>query len=236
MVRRVFSLLFLFFVGILGGILGSEILWPFFVERPLFYQYDLGRPPVFITERKEIIIRENEAIVEAIEKIKGSVVAIGRKKGNKVLGGSGLFLTSEGLLITLASLLPQEAKLLFYWENKVFAYEILKRDLRNNLALVKLEGKDFPTFSFRENPLKLGERFFLVGKSLENKTIQLRVNEGIIKKINKDFFETNIQDSPLLNGSPCFDIEGKIIGIAEIDEAGKVKIIPITLIRKFSNL
>ena len=74
--KQLGALLVIFFFGIAGGIFGSQIVWPLFVERPLFYQYRLNQAPTYINETKEIVVQENTALTEAIEKVKKAVVGI----------------------------------------------------------------------------------------------------------------------------------------------------------------
>jgi hypothetical protein len=90
MIKNAFKILAIFILGIFGGIFGSEILWPYFVERPLFLEYRLEPRPVYLTQKKEIRIQENVALQGAIEKVEKSVVGIETKtKKGKVLEGSG---------------------------------------------------------------------------------------------------------------------------------------------------
>lgn len=235
--KNLLKVISVFIIGIVGGIFADQILWPYFVERPLFYKYNLEQPPIYITERKEIIIQENTALVEAIEKVEKSIVGVRTEtKAGKILEGSGLILTSDGLMITLASLVPYGSNFKFYWQGKPLGFEILKRDLKENLALVKLRGKDLPTLGFANSAPKLGERVFLVGIVFDKRTPKKIVNEGIVKSFDLDFIKTNIFENYLLAGSPLFNIEGKILGINTIDKQGKVITIPISKIRTFADL
>ena len=69
MLKNIFKIIAIFILGTVGGIFADQILWPYFVERPLFYQYKLEKSPVYVTERKEVFIQENTALEEAIEKV-----------------------------------------------------------------------------------------------------------------------------------------------------------------------
>ena len=113
------EILVIFIIGICGGIFADQILWPYFVEKPLFHQYRLEQSPVYITERKEFIIQENVALQNAIEKVANTVIGVRTKTATgKVLEGSGLILTSDGLLVTLADLVPQGSDFEFLVEGK----------------------------------------------------------------------------------------------------------------------
>jgi len=235
MVENVFKILTIFIIGIVGGIFADQIFWPYFVERPLFYQYRLEQSPIYLTERKEIIIQENVALKNGVEKVEKVVVGVKTQtKEGKILEGSGLILTSDGLVVTLADLVPRGSKFAFFWEGKWPTFQILKRDLKDNLALLKIGETNLPTASFANlEKIKLGERVFLVGVVFENKVPKKNVNEGIIKSLEESFIETNIFEKEKISGSPLFDIEGNVLGLNTVDKEGKITAIPISKIREF---
>jgi S1-C subfamily serine protease len=238
MVKEIFKILAIFIIGMVGGIFAEEIFWPYFVERPLLYQYRLEKAPIYLTERKEIKIQENTALKEAIAGIEKTVILVNTKTNTgKTLEGSGFILTSDGLAITLAELVPEGSKIIFFVEKEIVPFQILKRDLKENLALIKIEKKNLPTAGFFNfEKLKLGERVFLVGATLENGKVKNFVDEGIVKNFDENKIETNIQGSKEILGSPLFDIEGNVLGINYLTKEGKVISIPVTKIRSFSNL
>jgi len=238
MKKEISQVLLLFIFGIAGGIFADQILWPYFIERPLFHQYRLEQSPVYVTERKEIIITENIALENAVEKVEKVVAGVRTKTGaGKVLEGSGLIVTSDGLLVTLADLVPRGSTFSFFVDGEMAHFQILKRDLEENLALVKIEKTNLPTAGFANlEKIKLGQRVFLVGIVFEENGLQEIVNEGIIKTFNQDLILTNISEETILQGSPLFDIEGNILGLNEIDKTGQVLTIPITKIKHFIGL
>ena len=234
--KTLFKILGIFILGIFGGIFADQILWPYFIERPLFYQYRLEKAPIYLTEKKEIVIQENVALKNAIEKVEKVVIGVKTKtKQGKTLEGSGLILTSDGLVVTLASLVPQGSTFSFFVEGKTAPFQILKRDLKENLALIKIEGSNLSTVSFANfEKLKLGERVFLVGVIFEKEEIKKIVNEGIVKSFDDNSIETNIFEKETLSGSPLFDIEGNVLGLNQIDSEGKIISIPIPKIKSSS--
>ena len=151
MAKSVFKILTVFIVGIVGGIFADQILWPYFIERPLFHQYRLEQSPVYVTEKKEttLYIQENLALRETVEDVIPAVVGVKTKTNDEeVLIGSGLVVTSDGLIVTLASLVPQGSEFYFFVDDQWPAFQILKRDLENNLALVKVEKSGLKTRGF----------------------------------------------------------------------------------------
>ena len=239
--KWVLKVLAIFILGIFGGIFANQILWPYFIERPLFYQYRLEKNPIYVTEKKEIIIQENTALTDAIEKVEKAVIGVRTKtKAGKFLEGSGLILTSDGLVVTLADLVPQGSSFSFFVEGEEVHFQVLRRDLKENLALIKIEKTNLPTVAFANlEKLKLGERVFLVGMVQPPNggwvtSPDLVVNEGIVKSFDEDKIETNIFEKENLSGSPLFDIEGNFLGLNEVEKDGNVISIPVSKIKSFS--
>ena len=237
--KWVLKILGVFILGIFGGIFADQILWPYFIEKPLFYQYRLEQSPVYVTEKKEVTITENIALQNAIEKVEKTIIGVQTKtKTGKILAGSGLILTSDGLVVTLADLVPQGGNSSFFVDGETASFQILKRDLKENLALIKIEKTNLSTVSFANlEKLKLGERVFLVGVIFKNQKTTLPgyvVNEGIVKSFDENSIETNIFEKNNLTGSPLFDIVGNILGLNIIDKEGKVSAIPIPKIKSFA--
>ena len=228
--KKLLPIIVIFVVGMVGGIFSGQIFWPYFVERPLFYQYGLDKGPVYLTEVKEIYIQENVALVEAIKNVEETVVRIEvRTKAGKILKGTGFIVTSDGLMVTLAEFVPQGHDFDFFIGNESFSFQILKRDLKENLALVKLSSPILKTTGFADlEKLEIGERVFLLGPKV--------VNEGIIRSFNQNLIQTNMIEDSSLSGSPIFNIKGEILGISTINAQGKVSIIPISKIREFIGL
>lgn len=233
MLKNIFKILAIFILGVGGGIFADQILWPYFVERPLFHQYRLEQSPVYLTERKEITIQESTALKNAVEKVKKVVVGVRTETpGGKYIEGSGLVLTSDGLVVTLAELVPQGSDFSFFINGEEVHFQILTR--KEGLSLIKIEKDNLPTVSFANlEKLKLGERVFLVGIIFDEKNNpQEIVNEGIVKFFDQNFIKTNIFEKHTLTGSPLFDIEGNLLGINTIDREGKVIAIPISKIKQ----
>lgn len=233
--KNILKIIFIFILGIGGGIFADQILWPYFIERPLFQEYRLEQPAVYVNEYNEITIAENTALQEGFEKIEKSLVGIRTiTKQGRIITGAGLVVTSDGLIITLNNLIPKEGNFAFFVDAKAPAYQVLKRDVENNLALIKLEDSGFSTVGFAEfGSLRFGQRVFMAGAFLEDGNVQKTVNEGVIKTYNEEFIKTNMLEGPELSGSPLFNIKGELVGLSLIGSDGKVSAVPINKIREF---
>ena len=225
------ELIFVFIIAIFGGVFGAQILWPYFVERPLFFQYQLNPAPII--EKKEIIIQENDALQDAVEKVKKTVIGV-RTENTQ---GSGLILTRDGLTVTLAGLVPAGSDFHFFTEGKKRSYQILKRSVDKNLALVELEGDDLFTVDFADiDNVRLGERVFSIRiEFIDPKNTTEVVDQGIVKSIERGVIYLDL-DKESSQGSVLFNIKGEVIGIVSADKAGQIFVIPIAEIKKFAGL
>lgn len=231
--RDILKIIGIFIIGTVGGIFADQILWPYFIERPLFYEYRLEKNPIYVTEIREITIRENDALKNSIEKVERAVVGIkSETKTGKVFEGSGLIVTSDGLVITLTELVPSGAQVDLFLNGRKVVSKILKQN--DDLALLKIEETDLATVGFFDfGKINLGERIFLVGIVFEKNIPRKSVNEGIITSFDQDFIQTNIFEDENLQGSSLFDIEGQLVGLNKIKKNGKVFAISIKRIREF---
>ena len=128
MSKNILVVIAIFIIGMIGGIFSSQILWPYFIE-----DQSLEQGPVYLTETKQIYIQENVALVNAIEKAEKTVVAVKTQtQTGKILQGSGLIVTSDGLMVTLAELVPYGSSFGFFVNDKQVSFQILKRDLKEN--------------------------------------------------------------------------------------------------------
>lgn len=236
--KGLFYLLLTFIFGMAGGIFADQIFWPYFINRPLFEKYNLEQPPVYVTERKEVVIQENTALQEAAEKAAKTVVGVRTKSvSGTVIEGSGLVVTNDGLIVTLSSLTPSGSSSSFFIEAEPQAFQILRRDAKTNLSLVKLEANNLATTGFADfSKLKLGQRVFLISYRLRNGSWQKSVNEGVVKTFNENRIETSMVEKSGFSGSPLFDIEGNLVGLAVASPDNQVEAIPVSKIKVLLDL
>jgi len=236
--KRIINIIFILIVGMVGGIFSSQVLTPRFTGEGILdsnYLAKIVSGPVYLTEKKEITVQENTALQESIEKVEKSIMGVKTiTSAGKTIYGSGLVLTTDGLAVTLSELIPRKGEFAFYIDGKAQAYQILKRDDKNNLALIKIESNNLKPCAFSDfAEIKIGQRVFTLGTIfLEGERI-LSANQGIVKNFNQEYIATNIFEENTLAGSSLFNIEGELLGLNTIDSEGKVTAIPINVIRDF---
>lgn len=239
MSKKILLLAFLFIVGMIGGIFADQIFWPYFVERPLFYKYRLEQSPIYVSETKQITVQENTALVDAVENVSKSIVGIRAKNAaDVIIEGSGLIITSDGLMVTFADLVPQGYELNFFINGEEnIPYQVLKRDAQLNLALIKLQKTNLQAVRFADlEKLKIGERVFLVGTIFDKGKPKKSANEGAVRNFTSDIIRTNISEKSTLIGSALFNISGETLGLNRLDADSKIYTLPISKIRTFVGL
>jgi len=241
MTRNILKIVALFFVAVIGGIFGGQVLWPYLVDNSL-YEFS-NQPSIYnITKKEQVFIQENTALQGAIERASKSVIAVRSKTESGTLTGSGLIVTSDGLAVTLAKLVPQGFQFSFFVEGSQVGFQIVKRDLKENLALIKLDRSNLATAAFADlNKIKLGQRVFLVANVFKadassTEEVLVLANQGIIRSFDGDVISTNIVENEPVPGSPLFDIEGAVLGIHAFDPEGKAIIIPISEVKAFAGI
>ena len=236
MKKKLLEILKVFVISIFGGLFAQQIIWPLLLQNSFFAQYKQSEAPIYMTESSEFFIQENTALEKAIEQVERSVVGIRTITNNdNVLEGSGLIVTSDGLAVTLAELVPLGSDLSVYIDGALVSAQVLKRDLEENLALIKIDKSNLGTLSFAEaDKIKLGKRVFLLGIIFDNGDIGKVVNEGSIRFLSEDLIETNMFDGQSLLSSPLFDIEGSFLGLNFLNLEGRVVTLPIGKIKNFT--
>lgn len=241
--RKILILILVFILGAIGGVWAQAFLLPALASSGRFQDWefvkDWNARTTIVRPVEEVVITESEGIERAVERAEHVVVAVESRSGNRVVTGSGLVATSDGLIVTLARVVPQGYGVMIYIrgdEDPVEA-QVLKRDAEQDLALLQIDRKSLSTTSFAvSGDVKLGMSVFLLGKIFEQEGVTTIANTGIVKADSRNAVRTNIFEKFTLQGSTLFDLEGKAIGLNTIDEEGKVTTIPSPVIRAFSGL
>ncbi len=101
---------------------------------------------------------ETEPLPDVIEQIKTSVVAVGtfhiKRKPRSLFNGTGALISSDGLIVTanhVIDAIAQENQLdylrVYLYKDSTkrgYAAKVVSQNSRNDLAIIKIEGTDFP--------------------------------------------------------------------------------------------
>ncbi len=237
-------MLLILIIGGLGGVLADQFLLPYlstvspFSKIGFIKQASNGTTIINPTER--VTITENTAVEQAISKISPCLVAVQSRHNQRITSqGTGFIVASDGLIITAADLISSKSdQCLVFRSNHSIIAQVVKKDLENNLALLKIEETNLPVVSLTElKDLKLGERVILIGSELDEEALKQFVNLGIIRSISTNILKVNLDEKDeLANGGPLINVKGEVLGLNLVDQRGLAKIISVNQIKEFLDL
>ncbi len=218
--NKFYATILFFALAILGGIIGSQLIWPYLAKNS--YNINSNQPSI-IVENKEIKVTQDSAFAQAIEKATPAIVGFYSDSIYNSISGTGLVLTRDGLVVAPSNLLQKGLNYHFFANGKEYPYQIILRDYKTNLALVKLDANDLKTADFFDiQDLMLGEKFFCLANKFDfskNPAQQYYfVDYGFFKSIRDDSLIPSVGIDYEKQGNPVFDVSGKVIGIMGIGE------------------
>lgn len=147
----------------------------------------------------------------------------------EVGGGSGFFVSANGLIVTNKHVVQDESAEYTVVTSKGdrLPAKVLGRDPSNDLAVLKVEGKDFPTLELGDSAsLKPGQSVVAIGNALGefSNTVSSGVISGLSRSITAQnggfeaerlngLIQTDASINPGNSGGPLLDMSGKVIGI-----------------------
>lgn len=151
---------------------------------------------------------------EIIRKTKPAVVYIRTSSG----AGSGMIINSTGTILTNAHVIVgvSEAQIKLS-DGRTFSASILGRDEVLDVALLKIQGKNFPSIEFADSSLvQQGDNVFTLGYpfGLDG---DVSFKEGTVSRTfvtnSATYFETSAEIHPGNSGGPLVNNKGMVVGI-----------------------
>jgi serine protease Do len=181
-------------------------------------------PPVVPSAAERIFA----SVPQRLLQIRTLVVGAGQQSST----GSGFLVGADGLAITNYHVVSQAAL-----EPKTYRLEyaaadgshgearLLAIDLPNDLAVVSLDKRDAPFFSFDEAAVERsvpkGERLYSMGNPLD---LGFTINEGIYNGLVERSYSERIHFTGALNpgmsGGPTVNAEGQVVGVNVAKRSG----------------
>lgn len=170
----------------------------------------------------------SETIINAVEKVKSSVVKIERitNKNNKDVAegsGSGFMISSDGLLFTNSHVINKAKKLKVVLHDGSFcSADMIGEDTFTDLAILKISSSDYaPVVLGDSDILKVGQLVIAIGNPLG---FQHTVTAGIVSALGRTMqsFSGNMVDcmiqtdaalNPGNSGGPLINANGEVVGI-----------------------
>jgi len=140
--------------------------------------------------------------------------------GRKTTGqGSGFFLSADGYAVTNHHVVDRaETVEVITDDGKTYPAKVIGTDPKTDLALIKVEGGDFPYVKLADTASRVGDWVVAVGNPFG---LGGTVTAGIVSARGRDIgagpYDDFIQiDAPVNRGNsggPTFDVDGKVIGV-----------------------
>src|SRR3990167_1397846 len=148
----------------------------------------------------------------------------------KIGGGSGFIVSPDGFVLTNKHVVvdPKADYTIVASEGKKYHAKVVARDPINDVAILKIEGKDLPHIELGESSnLELGQTVVAIGNALGQfqNTISTGVVSGLSRHITaqasvdgqqqelRGVIQTDAAINPGNSGGPLVDIDGNAIGI-----------------------
>ncbi len=147
----------------------------------------------------------------------------------EVGGGSGFLISADGYIVTNAHVVSSEDAnyTVFLNDEQSFDAEVIARDDVLDIAVLKIEGEDFPFLEFGDSDaLRLGQGVIAIGNALGEfrNTVSTGVISGLSRSILagdgfsapeslENVIQTDAAINPGNSGGPLLDFSGKVIGV-----------------------
>ncbi|NTU66756.1 MAG: PDZ domain-containing protein [Candidatus Moranbacteria bacterium] len=146
-------------------------------------------------------------------------------------GGSGFLITSDGMIVTNKHVVSDTSAdyTVITSDDQEHPAKVLAIDPTNDIAIIKIDGNDYPTLSFGDSDsLKIGQTVIAIGNSLGE--FSNTVSKGIISGLKRNLtagggigssdtenlsniVQTDAAINPGNSGGPLLDINGQVIGV-----------------------
>ncbi|PAP78468.1 trypsin-like peptidase domain-containing protein [Rubrivirga marina] len=142
--------------------------------------------------------------------------------------GSGAFVSADGYIVTNNHVIEDADELVVaLFDGREFEAEVVGADPFSDLAVIKVEGDDFPALSFGDSDeLRVGQWVLAIGSPL-SPDLSNTVTSGIVSSLGRfsgapdprgratisNYIQTDAAVNPGNSGGPLVNLRGEIVGI-----------------------
>lgn len=153
----------------------------------------------------------------------------GGTQKQQIGGGTGFIVSADGIIVTNKHVVSDTTAdyTVLTTDGQEHSAKVLARDPVNDLALIKIDGNDYPTIIFGDsNSLKIGQTVIAIGNSLGefSNTVSRGIISGLKRKVTAgdgfgqtetltNIIQTDAAINPGNSGGPLLDINGQVIGV-----------------------
>lgn len=134
--------------------------------------------------------------------------------------GSGFVISDDGYLITNAHVVDGAENITVSFENRSqYDAELIGSDATTDIAVLKIEGDDFPTVQIGDSDeLNVGEWVLAIGSPFGfDHTATQGIVSGVARSLPNDtyvpFIQTDAAVNPGNSGGPLFNTDGEVVGV-----------------------
>lgn len=146
--------------------------------------------------------------------------------------GSGVVISSDGLIVTIADLLAPNAVYQLFYGDKILRGAVVARDYNLNLVLIKTDSAYSNVADLNEHEYNSGQEVVLVSKFFDVSKPVVFSQRGTIGYVTERNVVINTIIDKNLYGAGIIDADGELIGLAYLRN-GKVNLIKASSVEKF---
>lgn len=136
--------------------------------------------------------------------------------------GTGFFISEDGYLITNYHVVEENGSYVVKTKTGSFQAKVVRTDVTNDLALLKVSGTFKPLRLGNSREAKLGQSVFTIGfPNIDLQGVQPKLTRGDINSLAgiKDdprFFQVSVPVQPGNSGGPLVDLHGNVLGVVSL--------------------
>lgn len=219
----------LIFFGLLGGIAGG-----YFFSFVVFTPANISE----LTIPSPIVVKNSNNKLENIIS-ESSLASVGIQvfESNKLIRqGSGVIISSDGFIVTVADLAIANAVYQIYYEDKIIKARIVAVDYDLNLALLEIDNHLSNIIGLSDSEYKSGQEVTIVGKFFDLSGLTVYSQRGIISYITqKSKVVIDTLASKNLSGAMIMGDDGKFFGLAYLRNENIIMVRAASLDEFFTN-
>ena len=222
------NFLILLLYGLMSGVIGGY----FFISLNSKYFADTSQAVIPVPTIPSI--SEQNLWEKAISESASSLVGFQVFQGNKLVKeGSGIIVSSDGLIITVADLAIAGAVYQIFYEDKIFRGSVLAVDYVSDLVLVKTSNQFSNVADFSREEYQNGQDVAIVGKLMDLSKPVLFSQKGTVSYItSRNIIIDAVSNIHNLFGAGVIDRNGDFLGVT-FARNGRANLIQANLIQDF---
>ena len=228
----------LFIIALFGGVLGAIFIFFIFSDRSSNASLSKYYTQVPKTDIDSASLSTSSLGLweKIVAKLSPSLVGIQVFKDNKIVRqGSGIVVSSDGLVVTTTDLLISDAIYQISYDDKILKGLVMAKDYKFNLILLKVSGLNSSIADLDKSAdYKSGQEILLIGKLFDLSKPISASQKGTISYITNKTIILDTTLSSYLYGFGVADTKGKFRGITYVRN-GKVNLVKAELIETFFN-